>query len=106
MKTIVTLALFLSLLLCAVLFPASACAQGPLITGSGPAIKTNVGFSYIQQQVPSSSAVPMYGMDAGATIDTSRHFGITLELGYTRASNVFSSGHHSDMISYMGGPDF
>ena len=98
--------LFLSLVFCALLFPASAFAQGPLATGTGPTIKANIGFSYIQQQVPSSSTIPMYGLDAGATIDTSRRFGIAFDLGYARASNIFSSGHHSDMLNYLAGPVF
>jgi len=27
-----------------------------------------------------------------------------MDLGYARASNVLSSGHHSDILSYLGGP--
>lgn len=106
MKTIAKLAIILSLLLCAALVPSVVHAQGPIISGVGPTIRTNVGFSYTQQQVPSAATVPLYGLDAGATVDASRRFGLTLDFGYSRASNVFSSGYHSDMMTYLAGPVF
>ena len=37
-------------------------------------------------------------------VGVSHRFGVRLDLGYVRASNVLSSGHHSDILSYLGGP--
>jgi hypothetical protein len=82
-------------------------AQGPLVTATGPEIQMHAGFEYIGQQVPSvSSSVPMYGVNSGMTVGVSRHLGVRLDLGYARTQNLLSSGHPSDILSYMGGPVF
>jgi len=82
-------------------------AQGPLVTGRGPEVEAHGGFEYIGQQVPSQgSNVPMYGVDTGLTVGVSQHIGVRLDLAYARAWNVYSSGHPSDILSYMGGPVF
>jgi len=106
MNTVAKLALFSSPFLCAALFPPNVEAQAPLTTGSGPSIQTHAGFAYLEQPAPTSSRIPMYGIDTGATVEVSRRFGVRLDLGYARASNVLSSGHHSDILSYLGGPVF
>jgi len=104
MKIAAKLALFSAPFLSAALFPPSVDAQAPLTTGTGPSIEAHAGFAYLQQPIPTSSRIPMYGLDSGATVDVSRHFGVRLDLGYARASDVLSSGHHSDILSYLGGP--
>lgn len=106
MNTAAKLAFLLSPLLYAAFFPRSVEAQTPLTTGTGPSVEAHVGFAYLQQPIPTSSRIPMYGLDSGATVDVSRHFGVRLDLGYVRASDVLSSGHHSDILSYLGGPVF
>lgn len=106
MNTAAKLALLLSPLLFAALFPLSVEAQAPLTTGTGPSVEAHIGFAYLQQPIPTSSRVPMYGLDSGATVDVSRRFGVRLDLGYVRASDVLSSSHHSDILSYLGGPVF
>jgi hypothetical protein len=83
-----------------------AAAQGPLVTATGPEIEAHGGFEYIGQQVPGSSRLPMYGANSGLTVGLTRRFGLRLDLGYARANNVFDSGHHSDILSYMAGPVF
>jgi opacity protein-like surface antigen len=85
--------------------PRSA-AQGPIVTGVGPEIEAHGGFEYIGMQVPTASSVPMYGADSGLTVGVTRHVGIRVDLGYSRASNVFDTGHHSDVLTYMAGPVF
>ena len=104
MKTVAKLALLSAPFLYAALFPPSVGAQAPLMTGTGPSIEAHAGFEYLQQPIPTSSRIPMYGLDSGATIGVSRHFAVRLDLGYARASDVLSSGHHSDILSYLAGP--
>ena len=104
MKTVAKLALFFAPFLCATLFPTGVDAQAPITTGAGPSIEAHAGFEYLQQSVPTSGRIPMYGLNSGATVDVSRRFGVRLDFGYVRASNVLSSGHHSDVLSYLGGP--
>jgi Outer membrane protein beta-barrel domain len=81
-----------------------AAGQGPIVGGIGPEIEAHGGFEYIGMQVPSASSVPMYGADSGLTVGVTRHLGIRLDLGYARASNVYDTGHHSDVLTYMAGP--
>jgi len=79
--------------------------QGPLVTATGPEIQVHGGFEYIGQQVPGSTAsVPMYGADSGLTVGVSRHLGIRLDAGFAMAGNVLSTGHSTNILSYMGGP--
>lgn len=104
MKTAAKFALFFTPFVWATFFPRSVDAQAPLTTGTGPSIEAHAGLEYLQQPIPTSSRIPMYGLDSGVTINVSRHFGVRLDLGYARASNVLSSGHHSDILNYLGGP--
>jgi hypothetical protein len=83
-----------------------AAGQGPIVTATGPEIEAHGGFEYIGQQVPGASSVPMYGVNSGLTVGISKHFGVRLDLGYARASNVFDTGYSSDILSYMAGPVF
>jgi len=87
-------------------FAPKAVSQVPLISGTGPEVEAHGGFEYIGQDVPGSSRLPMYGVDTGLTVGVSRKFGVRLDVGYARAGNVFDSGHHSDILSYMAGPVF
>jgi hypothetical protein len=80
-------------------------AQAPMVTATGPMLEANGGFEYIGQQVPSQgSRVPMYGVNGGLTSGVTKHLSIRLDVAYARAGNVFSSGHPSDILSYMAGP--
>ena len=81
-------------------------AQSPLFAGSGPVIEAGVGYSYVNMGIPSSSRFSLNGADASMNIDFSRRFGVKLDLGYARAFDVFGTGHHADVLSYMGGPVF
>jgi hypothetical protein len=83
-----------------------AYAQGPVFAGSGPVIEAGVGYSYLNVGIPSSSRFSLNGADASTNIDFARHFGVKLDLGYARAYDVFGTGHHADVLSYMGGPAF
>jgi len=48
----------------------------------------------------------MNGVGASITGALSPRHGVTVDLSYTRASNVFGTGRHSDVLSYLGGPVF
>ncbi|HXR33329.1 MAG TPA: hypothetical protein VN830_06460 [Verrucomicrobiae bacterium] len=106
MRNLTKLVVSLFILWSAFLAAPHARAQGPLLTGVGPSIEASFGFEYLGQQVPSASRVPMNGADAAVTIGVSRRFAVRADLGYARAGNVLSSGHHSDVLSYLAGPVF
>lgn len=89
-----------------VFLPASAIAQVPIAAGSGPAISASLGYSYLSLPIPSSTRINLNGLGASVTADFRSRFGAKVDLNYVRAANVFGTGHHSDVLSYMLGPLF
>ena len=88
------------------LFPASVFAQAPLPTGSGPFISASFGYSYLSVPVPSATRIDMNGLDGSVTANFRSRFGVKVDVNYARQANVFGSGHHSDLLTYMLGPVF
>lgn len=88
------------------LLPASAYAQMPSATGSGPMFTTSLGYSYMSVPIPSATRIDMNGVAASATVDFRSRFGAKVDLNYVRQANVFGTGHHGDVLTYMIGPMF
>jgi opacity protein-like surface antigen len=88
------------------LFPAAALAQAPFSAGSGPVLTASVGYSYLSVPIPSSTRIGLNGLGASLTADFPSRFGAKIDLNYARAANVFGTGHHNDVLSYMIGPMF
>ena len=99
-NTIWKLALILAL------FPAAAFAQLPSATGTGPMFTTSLGYSYMSVPIPSATRIDMNGVAASATVDFRSRFGAKVDLNYVRQANVFGTGHHGDVLTYMVGPMF
>ena len=81
-------------------------AQGPVIAGVAPVFEGGVGYSYMQSNVPSQGHLAMKGALVSASGDLNAHFGIKLQLGYSRSSDAFQTGRVADVLTYMGGPAF
>jgi len=79
-------------------------AQNPV--GAAPSMEAGIGYSYVNVDVPSQNRIAMNGVDASFTADFRRRFGIRFDLGYDRASNVFDTNRHADLLTYMAGPVF
>jgi len=69
-------------------------------------MEAGIGYSYVNVDVPSQNRIAMNGVDASFTADFRRRFGIRFDLGYDRASNVFDTNRHADLLTYMAGPVF
>jgi hypothetical protein len=81
--------------------------EGPKLSGIGPAVEANLGFEYVDQEVPGQTTrVPMFGVDAGMTVGVTSRFGVRADLAYARSGAVFGSGSHSDITSYLACPVF
>ena len=91
---------------CFFLLASVSVAQSPRAAGSGPLFEAGLGYTYVSMDFPATSRVGMNGLDANITGDFLRTLGVRADLGYARASNVFNSGHHSDVLSYLAGPVF
>jgi opacity protein-like surface antigen len=88
------------------LFVPSARAQAPVFAGGGPVIEASAGYSYQHVATPSLDAIGMQGIDTSINADVTRRFGVKLDVGYSRAFNVYGTTHDSDMLTYMAGPLF
>jgi len=102
MRTILKLALLLFPLGLAL----EARAQGPVVAGLAPVIEGGVGYSYVRSNVPSEGSLGMNGVLLSGSGDFNRHFGVKLELGYSRSFDAFQTGRSADLLTYMGGPVF
>jgi len=86
------------------LFAFRVLAQGPVFAGSGPVIQAGIGYSYSDMSLPSASRFGLSGAEVSANAEFTRRFGVKLALDYSRGFNMFGTGHHADVLSYMGGP--
>jgi len=90
------------LVLC--LLPIATRAQGPITAGLAPVMEGGLGYTYIQADVPSQGKLPMNGVQGIFNADFNRHWGVKLDVGYSRVFDAFHSGRSADMLTYMGGP--
>jgi hypothetical protein len=81
-------------------------AQGPVIAGAAPVLEAGFGYSYVDANVPSIGKLGMNGVQGIVNGDFSRHFGVKLEVSYSRTYDAFHSGRTADMLTYLGGPVF
>jgi opacity protein-like surface antigen len=94
------------ILLCLLFCVSQASAQLPAAAGVGPAMDVSLGYSYMRSGTPSSTGIGLSGVDASLTEGITPRFSLRTDLGYLRASNVFGTGYHNDVLSYLVGPVF
>lgn len=80
--------------------------QTPLPAGYARVLKLSAGYSVTSLALPSSTRLALSGGNLTTSVDSGKRFGATLDLDYAVASNVFKSGHHTDMFTYLVGPAF
>ncbi len=81
-------------------------ARAPIFVGRGVTVRASIGYAYSSLGMPLSNRVNLSGVDATATADLSPRFGVSVDSGYVRAANVFDTGRHADVLSYLAGPVF
>jgi opacity protein-like surface antigen len=86
--------------------PGSIHAQVPVAAGRGvPLPDVAVGYSHVNAGI-AGNRVSMNGVDASFTEEILPRLSLQADLGYARTSNVFQSGPHADMLTYLVGPLF
>jgi opacity protein-like surface antigen len=87
--------------------PRVAAVRGktPVAAGRGKTIDVSLGAAYVSSRESFFNRMGLKGADASFTMGYSR-LGLRADLGYARAANVFGTGHHSDVLSYLVGPVF
>lgn len=81
-------------------------AQEPRIAAAGPVVSVSLGYAYLNTEVPTASRFTENGVASSVAAQLTRRIGIKLEASYTRTYGLFGLDHHSDMLSYLGGPVF
>jgi opacity protein-like surface antigen len=81
-------------------------AQEPKAAAIGlqPELKTGIGLAYLDFDVAPSARKRLLGLTSEMSLDLSPKVGVETEVGYLRASNVFGTGRHSDILTYLAGP--
>ena len=74
------------------------------MAGMAPVLEGGFGYSYVQSNVPSQGKIGMNGVQGIFNGDFNRHWGVKLDVGYSRSFDAFQSGRTADMLTYMGGP--
>ena len=81
-------------------------AQGPVVAGVAPVFEGGAGYSYMESQVPSQGNLIMKGILVSASGDLNAHFGVKMEVAYSRSFDAFQTGRKADILTYMAGPVF
>lgn len=92
------------ILLCLLVCVPHVTAQSPVAAARGRPFDAGLGYSYITEFDGSSNQVGMNGADATISVPVLSRVSIRADLGYARAANVFGTGRHSDVLSYLAGP--
>ena len=74
--------------------------------GYGPTYDVSLGASYLSSYIPSGGQANLYGFEATGHADFLPHWGIALDAGYVRTSNVLDTGHSGYTLTFLGGPVF
>jgi hypothetical protein len=75
-----------------------------MVFGVAPVVEGSIGYTYTQAAVPSQGNLAMKGIVASASKDLNSHFGVKLEVGYSRSFDAFQTGRVADILTYMAGP--
>jgi opacity protein-like surface antigen len=81
-------------------------AQGPVVAGIAPVMEAGGGYTYMRSTVPSEGTMAMNGVLLSGNADFNRHWGVKVEVGYSRNFDAFHTGRSADLLTYMGGPVF
>ena len=74
--------------------------------GYGPTYDVSLGYSYLSSYIPASGQANLYGLEATGHADFLPHWGVAVDAGYVRTSNVLDTGHSGYTLTFLGGPVF
>ena len=90
---------------------ASAMAQNHLrpdtpVSAYSPTFDVGFGYSFLSSSVPTGGQVQFNGLNANARANFLPHWGVTIDAGYARNSDVLNTGHPGYIMTFLGGPVF
>jgi len=82
------------------------CAQSAVPAAIGRAFDVAVSYSFVDLDFASSNRTSLNGADASLAMEILPRFEVKADLGYSRVTNVATTGFHSDVLTYLTGPVF
>lgn len=79
---------------------------GPPVAAYGPSYDVSCGYSYLSSTIPSAGRVGLNGLDATGRANFLPHWGVAVDSGYVRTSNVLSTGQSGYTLTFLAGPVF
>ncbi|MGO9086669.1 MAG: hypothetical protein ACLQBK_15685 [Candidatus Sulfotelmatobacter sp.] len=79
---------------------------GPPVAAYGPSYDVSCGYSYLSSSIPSAGRVGLNGLNATGRANFLPHWGVAVDSGYVRTSNVLSTGQSGYTLTFLAGPVF
>jgi hypothetical protein len=104
--TIVGKALSLAFVLIAPALAQNQLQAPPPATAFGPTYDVSFGYSYLSSTIPSAGRVGLSGLDVTGHANFLPHWGVAVDSGYVRTSNVLATGQSGYTLAFLAGPVF
>ncbi len=79
---------------------------GPPAAAYGPTYDVSCGYSYLSSTIPSADRIGLNGLDVTGHVNFLPHWGVALDSGYVRTSNVLTTGESGYTLTFLAGPVF
>ncbi len=79
---------------------------GPPATAFGPTYDVSCGYSYLSSTIPSAGRVGLNGLDVTGHANFLPRWGVAVDSGYVRTSNVLTTGQSGYTLTFLAGPVF
>jgi hypothetical protein len=80
--------------------------SGPPAQGYGPSYDVSCGYSYLSSTVPSAGRVGLNGLDVTGHANFLPRWGVAVDTGYVRTSNILATGQSGYTLTFLAGPVF
>jgi hypothetical protein len=78
----------------------------PPATAFGPTYDVSLGYSYLSSTIPSAGRVGLSGLDVTGHANFLPRWGVAVDSGYVRTSNVLATGQSGYTLAFLAGPVF
>jgi hypothetical protein len=79
---------------------------GPPVSAYGPTYDVSCGYSYLSSTIPSAGRIGLNGLDVAGRANFLPHWGVAVDFGYVRNSNILSTGQSGYTLTFLAGPVF
>ena len=76
------------------------------VSAYSPTFDVGGGYSFLSSSMPTAGQVQFNGLQANARANFLPHWGIALDFGYVRTSDILNTGHPGYITTFLGGPVF